>query len=84
MTTVALTQERKSRPLAELVDREHRRRTRRQLITWGILAAVPVVLVAAWFAFRPRPLPLASRYRMQPVTVGEVLREGKKFYGIGR
>ena len=75
MTAVALTQERKSRPLAELVDREHRRRTRRQAITWGVLAAVPVLLVAAWFAFRPRPLPLASRYRTQPVTTGDVLRE---------
>jgi HlyD family secretion protein len=75
MTAAALTQERKSRPLAELVDREHRRRMRRQLITWGVLAAVPVLLVAAWFALRPRPLPFASRYRMQPVTTGDVLRE---------
>jgi HlyD family secretion protein len=75
MTAAALTQERKSRPLAELVDREHRRRTRRQLVTWGILAALPVLLVAAWFAFRPRPLPFANRFRTQPVTTGDVLRE---------
>jgi HlyD family secretion protein len=65
----------RGRPLAELVQRERKRRRRRRL--WQ--AAFAVVLVAAggaaWRAFRPRPLPIAARFRMQAVTQGDLLRE---------
>jgi HlyD family secretion protein len=36
---------------------------------------VVTLAVAAWLVFHPRPIPLAARYRMQPVTRGDVVRE---------
>ena len=63
------------RPLADLVAREKRRTHRRRLYAWLALGALPVVAVALWFLLRPRPVPLAARYRSQPVSQGDVLRE---------
>jgi HlyD family secretion protein len=65
----------RSRPLTELVEREKKRRRGRRL--WQV--AILVVLVAgggaAWRRFRPRPLPIAARFRMQAVVQGDLLRE---------
>jgi hypothetical protein len=65
MTAVALTQERISSPPSSSIVNIGGERAASS--SRGI-AAVPVLLVAAWFAFPARPLPFASRYRMQPVT----------------
>ncbi|CAN5923916.1 efflux RND transporter periplasmic adaptor subunit [soil metagenome] len=63
------------RPLADLVAREKRRTHRRRLYAWLALGALPIVAVALWFLLRPRPVPLIARYRSQPVSQGDVLRE---------
>ncbi len=66
---------RSRRPLADLVAREKRRTHRRRLYAWLALGALPVVAVALWFILRPRPVPLVARFRTQPVSQGDVLRE---------
>src|SRR5262249_5285661 len=62
-------------PLALLVEREQRRRRRGRLIRWTILALVLVAILAAWRTVRPRPVPLPSRFRVQAVAPGDVVRE---------
>jgi HlyD family secretion protein len=65
----------KRRGLADLVDVEAKRQARRRLI-WAFLG---IVVVAALFALlatlRPRPVPVAARFRTELVSVGEVVRE---------
>jgi len=65
----------KRRSLSELVDREKSRARRRRVLLWTFLALIPVLAFAAWMALRPRPVPFAARFRMQPVTRGDILRE---------
>jgi HlyD family secretion protein len=75
MATEALVSPAKRRSLADLVDAEARRQSRRRLI-WTCLAAVAVAgLVALWLVLRPRPVPIAARFRAEPVSTGEVIRE---------
>ncbi len=63
------------RSLADLVDVETRRRHRRQLL-WSVFAAAVVALgVAAWVVLRPRPVPFTARFRAEPASRGDVLRE---------
>ncbi len=63
------------RTLSDLVDREKARARRRRLYLWGSLGLVPVLVLAGWIALRPRPVPFAARFRTQPVTHGDVIRE---------
>jgi HlyD family secretion protein len=63
------------RSLADIVAREKARTRRRRAILWASLAVVPLLAFALWMVFRPRPVPLAAQFRMQPVTQGDVLRE---------
>jgi HlyD family secretion protein len=63
------------RTLAELVDREKTRANRRRAIAIGALLLLVGVAIAAWLALRPRPVPLAARFRSQEVTRGDVLRD---------
>jgi HlyD family secretion protein len=63
------------RTLSELVDREKARARRRRVLLWGALALVPVLVLLGWLAFRPRPVPFPARFRVQPVTRGDVVRE---------
>jgi HlyD family secretion protein len=75
MATEALVSPAKRRSLADLVDAEARRQSRRRLI-WMLLAAVVVAgLVALWLAVRPRPVAIAARFRAEPVSTGDVIRE---------
>ncbi len=61
--------------LAQLIDVENRRHRRRRIF-WAAVAALVVVLLAvAWTALRPRPVPLAARFRVEPVSRGDVVRE---------
>jgi HlyD family secretion protein len=63
------------RSLSDLVARENRRRRHWRLIWWAASLAVPVVAVLVWLVVRPRPVPLAARFRTAIVTQGDVLRE---------
>lgn len=61
--------------LPGLIDRE-RRRQRRRRITWAVLFALtPVIAGGIWLAARPRPVPMAARFRVQPVKHGDLVRE---------
>ncbi len=63
------------RSLAELVDAEERRRRRRRWY-WSIAGATIVLAAAASVvALRPRPVALAARFRTEPATHGDVVRE---------
>jgi HlyD family secretion protein len=62
-------------PLSRIIERENQRRVRRRLLGWGLLAAIPVIAVVVWFAFRPRPVAFAARFRELPVAHGDVTRE---------
>jgi HlyD family secretion protein len=80
MTAVAVPQQpvpqpRPSRPLSELIRREHRRRNRRLLVLWSLLALVVAGGIGVWAALQPKPLPLAARFRTQAISVGDVIRE---------
>ncbi|HET8936474.1 MAG TPA: efflux RND transporter periplasmic adaptor subunit [Polyangiales bacterium] len=62
-------------PLVQVI-RDEERRHKRQLLT-GLLATLAVIalVVAAYYSFRPKPPPFADRFRVQPVTLGDVVRE---------
>ena len=62
-------------PLTELIAREERRARRRRW--WWALAAllVPALGVGLWALLRPRPVPLAARFRQQAVKRGDLVRE---------
>ena len=63
-----------STSLPALIDREQRRRRRRTL-GWSVaLAALPLLGGALWLALRPRPVPVAQRFRQEPLTRGELIR----------
>lgn len=61
--------------LPELVQREEKRRRRRWIGWVAAIVAVPVLVALGWVALRPRPVPLAQRFRTAPVTRGDVVRE---------
>jgi HlyD family secretion protein len=42
---------------------------------WGSLALVPMLVGGIWLVARPRPTPLAERFRTAVVSEGDVLRE---------
>ena len=62
-------------PLTVLIDRERQRRQRRRILWWSLLACLLVIGAGVWFASRPRPLPWAARFRVQPVSQGDLVRE---------
>src|SRR5215468_7076676 len=64
-----------TQPLAQLVNRERARRRRTRVWRWAVVGLMLVALIGAWRTFRPRPVPLAARFRAQPVTRGDVVRE---------
>jgi len=59
----------------DLVDAEAKRQTRRRLIWVFLGIAVAAGLLALWMTLRPRPVPLAARFRAEPAGVGDVVRE---------
>jgi HlyD family secretion protein len=63
-----------NKPLAQLIERENRRR-RRRLFYGGLLVLLGGVVFGAWTLLRPRPVALAARFRVQPVSQGDLVRE---------
>jgi HlyD family secretion protein len=61
--------------LAELIQRENRRKPRRRLFAALLLAAIPVLAIAVWALVRPTPVPLAARFRSASVSQGDIVRE---------
>lgn len=45
------------------------------MLGWGLLAVAAAVAFGAWLILRPRPAPLAARFRFEPVSHGNVVRE---------
>lgn len=61
--------------LPELIERERHKHSRRRLITIVIVAAVALAIAGiVWFT-RPKPTPMAQRFRTAGVTRGSVTRE---------
>lgn len=42
---------------------------------WSTVVAIPIVGFVLWHELRPRPVSMADRYRVEPVTFGDVLRD---------
>jgi HlyD family secretion protein len=63
------------RTVAELVDAETKRRNRYRLL-WPLAGAVvALVLFGGWLVLRPRPIPLAARFRSEPTSTGDIVRD---------
>jgi HlyD family secretion protein len=65
----------KPRSLPELIEHAEKRRRARRHVWIIILAALPALALAAWIALRPRPVPIAQRFRTQVITRGDIVRE---------
>jgi HlyD family secretion protein len=63
------------RTLAEIIEHETARRSRRRVLLWALLAIVPVAAFALWSLLQPKPVPFAGRFRTTAVTQGDVVRE---------
>lgn len=61
--------------LAGLVERENARKHRRRLLLVVLLALIPVLAVATWALVRPKPIPIAARFRTSRATQGAIVRE---------
>ncbi len=80
MTAMASAPEDKVQPKREtslpaLIASERARRRRRMLFWTGVPLGLVLVGVTVFFATRPRPVPLAARFRTAPVTQGDLTRE---------
>lgn len=62
-------------PLPELIAREKRRARLRRLRWLLLLLLVPAVGAGVWALVRPKPVPVAERFRQQPVKHGDLVRE---------
>jgi HlyD family secretion protein len=63
------------RSLTDLIAREKRRRRTRIGVVWSTLIALAACAGLAWYALRPKPIPLAARFRSQTVSHGDLVRE---------
>ncbi len=63
------------RSLPQLIAREEQRQRRRRGLRWAVAAALILLGAAGWLLLRPRPVPLEARFRIVPITSGDVLRE---------
>ncbi|MDP3238105.1 MAG: efflux RND transporter periplasmic adaptor subunit [Myxococcales bacterium] len=61
--------------LPELIERERHKRSRRRLITAAVVVVAALLTAGiVWFT-RPKPTPMAERFRTAAVTRGPVVRE---------
>jgi HlyD family secretion protein len=63
------------RTLSELIERERARRRRHRAYWWGALVAISALMLGLWVMLQPRPVPLADRFRVEPVVQGDLVRE---------
>jgi len=61
--------------LVQIIARVKRAKHRRWLIVGVLAALLPVAAVATWASLRPKPTPLAARFRTASASRGEVVRE---------
>lgn len=62
-------------PLPELIAREKRRARLRRLRWLSLLLLLPALGVGVWALVRPKPVPVAERFRQQVVKHGDLVRE---------
>jgi HlyD family secretion protein len=62
-------------PLADIIERVSRSKRRRRLSIALAAVALPLLLAGVWLLTRPKPVPLAARFRSAAVTQGDVVRE---------
>jgi HlyD family secretion protein len=65
----------KKHSLAELIEREKRRKQKRRRLILVLAGLLPVFAIALWAAVRPKPVPLAERFRTGTASRGEIVRE---------
>jgi len=65
----------KKASLAELIQRENKRKRGKRLLLVLLLAAIPVLAFGIWAIARPKPVPISARFRAAKVTMGDVVRE---------
>ena len=73
--TVERTATTKKASLAELIQRENKRKRTKRLLLVLLLAAIPALAIGIWAIARPKPVPTAARFRAAKVTMGDVVRE---------
>lgn len=61
--------------LPELIERERRKRRRRRLVIGVVVAVLALGVAAVVWLTRPKPTPMAQRFRTGAVTRGAVTRE---------
>ena len=61
--------------LAELIQREKGRKHRRRRAALLIVAFLLAFAIALWAALRPKPVPLAERFRTGTASRGDIVRE---------
>lgn len=61
--------------LPELIERERRKRSRRRLVIGVVVAVLALGVAAVVWLTRPKPTPMAQRFRTGAVTRGAVTRE---------
>ncbi len=64
-------------PLSDMISREDTREKRNRKIRWLLIALIPLVGIGLWYMFKPKPVPLAQRFRVGVVSNGGVIREVK-------
>jgi HlyD family secretion protein len=65
---------RRKHSLPDLIERENKRRRSRRILLVVSMATVLAMAIAGWLVMRPRPTPMAARFRAAHVTQGEVVR----------
>jgi HlyD family secretion protein len=63
------------RSLADIVDREARRQTRRRAFGFAALVLAALLATALYLVLRPKPQPFAARFRLDAVSAGPIVRE---------
>lgn len=63
------------RPLVDLIAREKRRRRTRIAVIWSSLVGLAACAGLVWYVLSPKPIPVSARFRAQPISRGDVVRE---------
>ncbi len=63
------------RNLSQLIEHESTRRRTRRIYIWSAMVTVAVMAAAVAYWLQPVPVPFAERFRVQPVAMGDIVRE---------